>query len=64
MSSSECQAGKRMGREKLGVVDAKYWGKGKEEIWEEEKAVRKGKGEENREAAVTAASLFEDEFHR
>lgn len=53
-----------MEREELGVVDAKYWGKGREETWEEEKGIGKGKGEENREAVVTAVSLFEDEFHR
>ncbi|RMB94298.1 hypothetical protein DUI87_29106 [Hirundo rustica rustica] len=60
----ECQAGNRMGRENLGVVDEKYWGRGREEIWEEKKGIGKGRGEEKREAIVTAASLFEDEFHR
>lgn len=38
-------------------------GEGREERWEEEKkGVGKGKGKENREAIVTAASLSEDEF--
>lgn len=57
-------SGQKKGREKLRVVDAKCWGKGREERWEEKKRIGKGKREENREAAVTAASLFEDEFLR
>ena len=37
---------------------------GREKRWEEKKGMGKGKGEENREVIVTAASLFEDEFLR
>lgn len=45
-------------------MDEKYWGKGREEIWEEKKGIGEGKEEGNRQAAVSAASSFEDEFLR